>query len=415
MCRTAIVLIPSIILGACDSLGPEGAAPRAPDFVPPGVQSVSAAVSGYQAIDLGTLRASYSRAVAINGRGQVVVESGGGFLWQNGDVTDLHLGPLDINDAGQVLGVSGIWENGTTTSFGTLGGGWTYASAINARGQVTGQSETAGGQTHGFLWSDGTMVDIGALDGRWAAPTAINGDGWVVGQSLTPDGLLHGFLWNGETMTDLGTLGGRSTSPSDINDVGQVVGWSQWSTDNASRPHAFLWENGRMTDLGTLGGVSSAAVAINQAGQITGQSDNHAFLWSRGVMTDLGTLGGSLSSGVGINNRGQIVGWSLVPGWEGNSHAFVWADGVMTDLGTLGGPHSAAVAINERGEIIGYSRLSDDSPDEHAVLWRPLSPAERVQAMEDHVNAMVAAGTGSSIRWRPSSTTRGSTSTPRGR
>ena len=41
----------------------------------------------------------------------------------------------------------------TMTDLGTLGGTFSSGHAINAQGQVTGFSDTAGGGTHAFRWT----------------------------------------------------------------------------------------------------------------------------------------------------------------------------------------------------------------------------------------------------------------------
>ena len=69
---------------------------------------------------------------------------------------------------------------------GTLGGTFSQAADINARGQVVGVSKLAGdGATHAFLWTDALgMIDLGTLDGATdSRATAINRKGEVVGES----------------------------------------------------------------------------------------------------------------------------------------------------------------------------------------------------------------------------------------
>ena len=131
---------------------------------------------------------------------------------------------------------------------GTLGGTDSFASAVNARGHVIGDSDTgtgiAGtGEGHGFVWEHGEMTDLGSLG------FGTNFLGQVVG---------------------VGDKNLQSTRAVAINGRGDVVGWS---TTGTGRTHAFVWQNGRMIDLGTLkGDVESGAVALNDHGQIIGWS-----------------------------------------------------------------------------------------------------------------------------------------------
>ena len=75
---------------------------------------------------------------------------------------------LDINDSTQVIYTSlskpgpraFLWENGTATELGTLGGFASQALGLNNPGQVVGSSFTSQGAVHAFLWSDGQMIDL---------------------------------------------------------------------------------------------------------------------------------------------------------------------------------------------------------------------------------------------------------------
>jgi len=159
-----------------------------------------------------------------------------------------------INDAGQVVGISGICAN-------AVGG---YSAA------------------HAVLWQDGRPTDLGDLGGvAWNTPMAINDQGAVVGFANVPNDdpgafNAHAFLWTEEAgMQDLGTLPGDALSQGlGINDQGQVVGISCTAGFGSCR--AFLWDDGTMIDLNALAsgydGHFVFANDINDAGEITGQS-----------------------------------------------------------------------------------------------------------------------------------------------
>src|SRR3990172_2054469 len=110
---------------------------------------------------------------------------------------------------------------------GTLGGTFSSGVAINERGQVVGESDTASGDRHAFLWKDGVMTDLGTLGGTFSTALTINEHGRVVGYSETASGEIHAFLWKDGVMTDLGTLGGTFSFAGAINERGQVVGYSE--------------------------------------------------------------------------------------------------------------------------------------------------------------------------------------------
>ena len=57
----------------------------------------------------------------------------------------------------------------SSLDLGTLGGTFSSAAAINARGQIVGTSETPSGGTHAVLWQDSTITDLGTLGGTFGA------------------------------------------------------------------------------------------------------------------------------------------------------------------------------------------------------------------------------------------------------
>jgi len=165
------------------------------------------------------------------------------------------------------------------------------ATAINDRGQVVGISgicDRAVGRfsaRHAVLWENGTVSDIGNLGGvAWNTPMAINEWGDVAGFSnvSASDGggfNAHAFLWTRrDGIRDLGTLPGDAISQAlGINNWRQVVGIS--CTAGFASCRGFLWQDGVMTDLNSLAapGYSDhifAAGDINDLGRITGQAFN---------------------------------------------------------------------------------------------------------------------------------------------
>ncbi len=216
-----------------------------------------------------------------------------------------------------------------------------------------------------------TALDLGTLGGAYSYATGVNASGQVVGYSSTNDkGAYRAFLTdaNGANMRDLGTLGGTYSHAYGVNATGQVVGWAN-TADKFT--HAFLTDaNGaNMQDLGTLaggtlpGGTASYAHGVNATGQVVGyglinaNSIAHAFLTdgNGANMRDIGTLAGAVygtSSAFGVNTSGQVVGASYI---SGARHAFLTdANGAnMRDLGTLGGTESFAYGINATGQFVG--------------------------------------------------------------
>ena len=134
---------------------------------------------------------------------------------------------------------------------GTLGGGGSWAEAVNDSGQVVGFSNTTGAS--------------GATETVHAFITGANGMG----------------------MRDLGTLGENFSNAADINASGQVVG-RYGSTGEFMRPFVTDSNGTGMADLTSLvrlpDGVSlTDAVAINDRGQILAFGSNeHTYLLNPG-------------------------------------------------------------------------------------------------------------------------------------
>lgn len=290
----------------------------------------------------------------------------------------VDLGPSSlatgINANGMITGAAQshafVYNGGTTSDLGTLGGKYSQGQGINTSGAVAGYSTLADGTYRAFLYRNGRMVSLGTLGANYSAAYALNDAGQVVGSSITAANLWHAFLYSAGKMIDLGTLGGNqpgwSTTAASIDATGQVVGYSYLPNGDF---HGFLYANHSMHDLGTLGGSWSQAYAINSAGQITGQAylpgnaKAHAFLYSGGSMTDLGALH-QYSSGLAINGSGLVVGDADVRNTTGYLvyHAVSYQNGGPVDLNKLipqrtGWVLSAAASVNDSGEIVGYGTL----------------------------------------------------------
>jgi probable HAF family extracellular repeat protein len=225
--------------------------------------------------DLGTLPGGTdAQAVAINDAGQVV---GYSYLSSAPSATC-------ASSIGFPLATgSFIWDQqGGMQNIGGLGGTCTLASDLNNIGQVVGVSAVKGdGKAHAFLWQRGMKLkDLGTLGGDNSYAGFISDGGYIVGKADLPGTLPqnhHAILWTNGKKIDLGVLPGDSCSRAYwVNSSGQVVGNSEnEKLCDVSGEHAFLWENGQMFDLDELipSGSSlklSHALAITDAGEIVG-------------------------------------------------------------------------------------------------------------------------------------------------
>jgi probable HAF family extracellular repeat protein len=228
----------------------------------------------------------------------------------------------------------------------------TFATGVNNLGQVAGYTSDASfSPLHAFLWDNGTFTDLGTVGGATSQALGINDTGQVVGLSeISPQNhVYHAFLWDSTNgMQDLGTFGGFSSAATAINNSGQMVGY-------VTNGQAVLWSDGQMIALSPQG-ATAVPYSINNGGQIVGEStqlagDLHATLWDgNGGVVDLGTIGSDFESyAYGINDAGQVVGQSAP-----NFRAFLWQDGTLTDLlPGVNGP-AGATAINNAGQIVGF-------------------------------------------------------------
>jgi probable HAF family extracellular repeat protein len=334
------------------------------------------------------MKRTFSPASAISISALLLLKAASSYACETGSVTITNLPAIPevtyqvngLNQAGKLtgffevfqvhLGHAFLYDAGTLTDFGTLGGSTSEGLAINTAGQIVGSADLPGGtQSHAFVTSSGALQDLGTLGGLSSSAAAISDSGVIVGGSDLANAYTNAFIYNNGAMTSLGTLGGNFSTAYAVNNSAVVVGESTIASTDL---HAFVYSNGTLSDLGTLGGNYSSAFAINDAGVIAGESsvassDIHAFVYSGGVMADLGTFGGTYSTAYLVNSNSQVIGYANVAG-DQDARGFVYSNGTLTDLGTLGGTSSFADGINNLGQIVGDSLTA--TGDDHAFLWQ---------------------------------------------
>jgi probable HAF family extracellular repeat protein len=322
---------------------------------------VSVDAQNYRVTDLGVLPGGkWSTAYAINHGGQVVGSS-------QIVVTDLP------GYNGDIVNHAFLYSGGSLKDLGVLktlstASRYSVAFSINDHGQVVGYSTTSSDDTffsHPFLWSAGHMTDLGTLGGiDLGYATWINDRGVIIGQSPIRTGDQHSFIWQGAGLQDLllnNPSLGVHAYVSSINNRNQICG----TLTDSHRSLAFLWENGHITQLlGTLGGTNSYAKAINIRGHIVGVSNlkgdigSHAFAYGNGTMYDLGPDAATISTAWAINSSDTVVGRCYTQQFT-HAFAFIWKPGTqLKDLNQSIDPNSGwvltwATGINDRSQICG--------------------------------------------------------------
>jgi probable HAF family extracellular repeat protein len=210
--------------------------------------------------DLGTLGTGlYSEAWGVNNLGQVVgwsfTNGGSGLTGVHGFLYSKATGLVDLTPTS---------DNG-------------YALDINDASQVTGY-KTAFGGYHAFRWQEGTFVDLGVLPGfAHSFGWALNAAGQVTGNSTSASGNSERFVRSisGGGLQDLGGMGEHNVARG-INVAGNVVG-----TQGQSQSRAVLYTDAAgLQDLNelidpSLGWVLLSANDINDAEEIVGHAFNN--------------------------------------------------------------------------------------------------------------------------------------------
>ena len=269
----------------------------------------------------------------------------------------------------------------TITEVGIPATGASFATGVNASGQVAGFSTTGAGAAQAWRYTAGSgLLNLGSFGGVDSRAFGINDSGQVTGYSRDAGGLAHSFVFSSGTgLVDFGGFGnGEGTFPQHINASGQVAGFSPLVGND--RAYRFSPPNLTLA-LGTIAGstlpATAAAYGINDAGRVVGIASspsgfNRAFRTdANGAnLADLGTLGGDESWAYAINNAGQVAGTS--GSLSIDTHAFLFTDGGgMTDLGTLGGYVSTAFALDGAGSVVGTAE--DGAAAMHAFVWSPVA------------------------------------------
>lgn len=278
---------------------------------------------------------------------------------------------MAIDANGQVVGYISD-SQGNYQPFGSMpalpappGADGAQLFAINGNAGIAGNVHVEG-SSRATLWVNGAAQELGGLSGADSYATGINAYGQVSGMATTALGSARAVIFSPSAIQDVSLPGSLSAAANSINNHGAIAGTAM---NGAMQQQAYTWSlSGGYQALGTLGGANSYGLAINNDGWIAGHAQNasgylHAFVWNGAGMTDLGTLGGASSYAYGINQSGAVVGHSYTA--DGALHAFLYANGFLFDLNSLianlgNWVLTEAYAVNDAGQITGSGILNGE-------------------------------------------------------
>jgi probable HAF family extracellular repeat protein len=213
---------------------------------------------------------------------------------------DQHGVAFAINDSGAAVGASGdcsefsqtllvnlqplhalLWEAGTVTDLGSLGGtghgSGIIALNLNNLGQVVGASDLPGDTTsHAFLWTrDKGMQDLGTLPGDViSAGLAINDSSEIVGVSLDANFNLRAYHWQDGVMSDLNDLAPNSPLylllACSINARGEITGLAIDNTSGEFHAYVAVPSNSAAA-VGNVTGAASSPLLKEAAQNLPGR------------------------------------------------------------------------------------------------------------------------------------------------
>lgn len=203
---------------------------------------------------------------------------------------------LGMNNSGVIIGTGyqpgnpdSVWAydsvTNTTVWIPNMGGDFGWPNSINASGAIVGYQRTANGASApyaAFLYEGGTLTDLGGLGGSSFA-SQINNAGGIAGFSqISPGGPTNAWYRapGSTTLVNLQPASGwLDTLATDSNPDGRVISGIGYRSDGRKR--AIAWFDGVFVDLNDLlppgGGVEFASAGfVNDLGQIAGYAHRNS-------------------------------------------------------------------------------------------------------------------------------------------
>ena len=237
----------------------------------------------------------------------------------------------------------------------------TFASSINAAGDVVGMYIDTSNFQHGFLLSGGNFTTIDDPNGGWTFLTGINDNRKIVGYGTIA------FLYDiqSQVFTNIG-IDGLYTHPLGINNLDTVVGFVLGGNPHNLLEVGFeLFANGQTKRIAVPGASNTDCWGVSTSGIIVGFTfGNSGFSFAfNGDQYKL------LSQGIvlGINPQGTaIVGYNVGGG-------FLYQNNTLTTIRVIDAKLTIANGVNRVGQVVGYFRNLDESY--HGFVWTPATDA----------------------------------------
>jgi len=304
---------------------------------------------------------------------------------------------------GLLLGASSIGaQTATVTTFDCPAASNTYASAINASGQVTGYCTDASG-THAFLKTGATITTFdGGTPNLSTGGNGINASGQVTGNHLDGLGLNNGFVYAGGVVTpftilNINNLPTTYMVPRSINASGDIVGEYADVIDPTHGVYrGFIYHSTTQTSttfdaVGTFNILNpTVPVAINDLGQITGSSGAQGFIYTAGVGTVFSATNATQTVPRSINNLGDVVG--MFYDINNVAHGFINKGGIVTTYDIAGATTTDIWSINDIGQIAGYYLDSANVAHGFIQTGTVITTVDGPAAIETAVRSINASG-----------------------
>jgi probable HAF family extracellular repeat protein len=303
----------------------------------------------------------------------------GNFVYTSIDVPGANATfPESISDTGEVAGVyttseespqyGFVWLNGTLTTFTPhIPSKSLSVGGIDDRGAVAFSATIAksGASFAKLRRADGAFFRLPTPPGAVSWATGMNAEGQVVGATEATGGATsrNGFLFRNGQLQDIVYPGAALTTPSGIATDGTVVG--SYSTGDADPAHGFIYQNGSYQSFDPPKSSYTIVDSINPHGEISGT------FYEANLST--GTLGYVLSHGkyhmyavkrgkeyvneatwAASVNQVVVNFYNLV-----NSIAFTYVNGQYTQVLPFASQNSYIYAGNRNGTLVGIYDFSD--------------------------------------------------------